>query len=616
MQKPLKLVPAVPNQMFLCLLAGLFSTFALCSKTLFYTEFHSDFFPLQFVELLWKACGGFTVLTVWVLAGVTFMIYKVRQLFPQGLLGRAGVLVRITAALFAVFVLVGRSYASLDSWDYVIGSPVQLLLAIVVGAGLYLFFSAGLSLLLFLADRQSGEPVNLGVRQTLLIFWVIWLCWLPYLVISYPGNVPYDGYRQLNMYYGYNSPTNHHPWLSTLIMGWITSLGRGISDNFGVFLFVFLQSILCAAVFAAVCRKICTYSISRWIKLAAVLFYAVLPAWGNYASTLIKDTLYYAVFSLYGLLYISFLEKRPSAARIAGLLIVACLVVQLRNEGVYIVAASLLFLLIASHAKAVCVVILAVTVVFHVVVNNAFYASGVARGSAREMLSLPLQQVARYLLYYPEDVSGEERELLNQVVSADRLAELYDPVIADPVKDTYKNPDTGTLMQFFSLYVKMGLRHPGCYVQAALNQTFGYFYPAYLTEKISNLQFYIKGAPLATGDMNIYYVRSDETRRGLSNYGNSWRDYPGVALLNPGTYTWLTVLCGMYLILKRRHRALAAVSLPLLTIAVAMVSPVNGYLRYMLPVMAFMPLLLAYCLNRQSENNVKDVGGREAIANL
>ena len=596
MGKTLRPFAGAPRQMALCLLAGLFSTFALCSKTLFYTTFHYDFLPLQVAELLWKACSGFTVLTVWVLAGVTFVFYKVRQLLPQGLLGRAGVLVRITAALFAVFVLVGRSYASLNSWDYVIGSPAQLLLAIVVGAGLYLFFSAGISLLLFLADRQSGEPVELGVRQTLLIFLVIWLCWLPYLVVCYPGNVPYDGYYQLNMYYGYNSPTNHHPWLSTLIIGWVTSLGRGISDNFGVFLFVFLQSIFCAAVFAVVCRKVFAYRVSRWIKLAAVLFYAVLPVWGNYATTLIKDTLYFAIFSLYGLLYIGFLEGKPSAARIAGLLVTACLVAQLRNEGVYIVAASLLFLLIVGHAKAACAAVLAVAVVFHAGLNNAFYASGVARGSTREMLSLPLQQVARYMVYYPEDVSEEEKDLLNQVVPIDNIIASYDPVYADPVKDRYKNPDAGTLLQFLKLYVKMGLRHPGCYVQAALNQTFGYFYPAYLTDRISNLQFYIKGAPLATGDMNIYYVRSNETRNDLANYGNSWKHYPGIALLYPGTYTWLTVLCVMYLFYKRRYQALAAVSLPLLTIAVAMISPVNGYLRYMLPVMALMPLLLAYCL--------------------
>ena len=79
-----------------------------------------------------------------------------------------------------------------------------------------------------------------------------------------------------------------------------------------------------------------------------MLYFAVLLVWGAYAQTLMKDVVYYGVFALFGILYIEFLEQKEYLAKkkMIALLILGCLLVQYRNEGIYIIGASLVFLLL------------------------------------------------------------------------------------------------------------------------------------------------------------------------------------------------------------------------------------------------------------------------------
>ena len=81
----------------------------------------------------------------------------------------------------------------------------------------------------------------------------------------------------------------------------------------------------------------------------------------------------------------------------------------------------------------------------------------------------------------------------------------------------------------------------------------------------------------------------------VDQYSRLWSRTPGLLLLNaPGTHSWLLILCTAALIRKRKWYGLLS-TLPIwLTLGICCVSPVNGLVRYMLPVMACMPLLLGY----------------------
>ena len=80
-------------------------------------------------------------------------------------------------------------------------------------------------------------------------------------------------------------------------------------------------------------------------------------------------------------------------------------------------------------------------------------------------------------------------------------------------------------------------------------------------------------------------------------YDELWMRAPGLGLiLSAGTYTWLTLLLMGYLLVKKQWKKLLIFAIPVLNILICLVSPVNGMIRYMWPVMTIMPMLFWWIL--------------------
>lgn len=101
----------------------------------------------------------------------------------------------------------------------------------------------------------------------------------------------------------------------------------------------------------------------------------------------------------------------------------------------------------------------------------------VEKDSPKEMFSLPFQQTARYVKEYGDEISEEEREIIAKVLDYDSLAEIYEPMTADPVKTTYRSGSAGDLTAYFKVWLKEFFRHPLCYVEATWNQNYYVFAP-------------------------------------------------------------------------------------------------------------------------------------------
>ena len=148
-------------------------------------------------------------------------------------------------------------------------------------------------------------------------------------------------------------------------------------------------------------------------------------------------------------------------------------------------------------------------------------------------------------------------------------------------------------------------KHPGVYFEATFHNTFGYYYPFHQCKALSGYQFYINGAPLATGDFDIHYIIPDSLRNIISSYSELWRSIPGTAqIMNPGSYTWLVFIGIGYLLYKKRLRGSLALVAPFLNILVCIASPVNGYLRYAMPLMACAPVIVYWCMYYRNKKEV------------
>ena len=503
---------------------------------------------------------------------------------------------------FALCLLVGQSYALADSWDPLLGTSLCRLTALLMLLGYGVFFYHMAAALFRALDRWERGPsapeLDWRLRRRLfaLALGVLAVCWLPYLTLCWPGSLTYDGQYQLGQFFGQTEATNHHPWLSTLLMGKIVELGLPWSLETGIFFYVLFQSLICALVFAALCVQVRELTGSRLPFCLALLYYGLVPSWGSYAQMFVKDTLFYGLFAAFFLCLTELLRRGEKRAPglLVGLFLLGLACAMLRNNGVYLVVPSLLCLasafrtlrrrlLLAGMGAGVLVLYLAF-------VQLALPALGVAPGSSREIFSLPFQQTARYVAMYGGELTQEEIAVIDGVLDYETIAAAYDPRVADPVKNTYHGTPEA-MRDYWRLWLRCGLRHPDAYLQATLNSMFGYFLPGYRYGTYGGNYFATQEPRY---DIEVGF-RDQAAADAVDAFSRLWSKTPGLLLLNaPGTHTWALILCTAALLRRRRVRALTA-AVPLwLTLAVCCVSPVNGLVRYALPIMAAAPSLLAF----------------------
>ena len=156
-----------------------------------------------------------------------------------------------------------------------------------------------------------------------------------------------------------------------------------------------------------------------------------------------------------------------------------------RQEGVYLIILTSLVMLIATRKRFFLRLAVLAFAGFYLYTQVLLPACSVKASNPREIFSIPFQQTARYLRDAGDDVTPEEKEAISAILDYDNLPERYNPNLSDPVKATY-NTDAGTdeLLAYFEAWFQMLLRHPDIYVQATMNNLYGYFYPGGFTTKL------------------------------------------------------------------------------------------------------------------------------------
>lgn len=99
-------------------------------------------------------------------------------------------------------------------------------------------------------STESGDDYIFAKCHCFKYIAIIFLCWLPYLIITYPAiTVGYDFFWQLLQGVGAFPLSNHHPVLGSIIYGVIYSIGYELGGaTFGLFLISFLQMLLMTSV--------------------------------------------------------------------------------------------------------------------------------------------------------------------------------------------------------------------------------------------------------------------------------------------------------------------------------------------------------------------------------
>ena len=469
--------------------------------------------------------------------------------------------------------------------------PLQALLAALL---LWLPVSALLGLLFRLRlPAGEGKPFRTGRAFLLLL-----LCWTPSLLVHFPGSFAYDVPYQLEQFAS-GVWSTHHPLLHTLLLGLCVNLGRLLGKiNLGAALYSCVQMVLLAGCFSLACGSLSRQSSARAAKLACGCF-ALYPLHMLMAVNATKDTLFSGCF----VLALALLREWMTLGRLTvrrGLLLAlsAVLSVLLRNNMVWALGAFVIVLLIARRVRPAA--LLSLCLVLGVgcgqLLAGALHATP---GDMREMLSWPVQQLARVSCMERDVLTDEEKKLIDDLMP-EMVWKKYDPTVSDPVKFGFHTEKLKEdPVKYAGLCLSVLVKAPGCSLDAILALTHAFLYPY--------AHYGVSGRYLQTDIKEVTYTGwgedciTDESPVPALREAISWRfgadgamKYPFIGwLFNMGLIIWL-VLFAFFRSLScgQKGEGLAAF-LPVLLMGTFLLGPVMAG-RYVYPFVCVLPVLLAH----------------------
>lgn len=463
---------------------------------------------------------------------------------------------------------------------------------------------------------RSNNKVKLRLdnkKLYILSFIVIFICWLPYIVLRYPAGIESDASNQLSMYFGAQELTNRWPVFVCWFTGTIISIGRtitGSAEN-GILVYVIIQAFFSIGVLCYSAIYIRKKTGNDLFCLILLFIYAFVPLFPSYSTSILKDT----PFSILVLLLVILLDIEFSNATTKNsMLIFLCSLFMclFRNNGIYIVYFLIVFMIILMHKnigkiKNALVSLFFCALLYIVFCNALLPWLNIKSEITAEALSIPFQQTARYINLYPDDVTEEEREAISSILDYEIIQEEYNPLLSDPVKVTYRNDASGSeLANYFKTWFGMFLKRPLLYVDSTANNIYGFFDINSSMWNRLNCAFYTHCIIGGLGDFTIPLkeyadIFEDNYLTFLeSNIITRW-------LCHCAVYNLIGIFIFIYL-LSHKKKIEFIIFLPAaVTILILFASPtyVQNGLRYALPVVYTIPFFV--CLFFSKNNNALEI---------
>lgn len=319
-------------------------------------------------------------------------------------------------------------------------------------------------------------------KMFLSIFALMLLCWIPLLIMFFPGNFDVDTYWQLPQIYGKAALGDHHPFFDTLVFGLFWKIGDVLGSNsWSLLLYAIFQYIATAGAFTLAICYVHQHSQNNWIPRIMWAFFAFYPAIPQFSMSVAKDALHDWIFVIYFIFYLEILKthgKSLSRFRFVALMILISFFCALtKKTGIYFILVScfVLLLTLKQGRKYLTAIILALLILYNGFWNHIVLQSfNVIPGNEREKYSLPSQQVALYMKWNGSEMTSSDWRILKSVYNTpEKLAESYQPISADNTKIYWKeNTSKLDKIRFFKWYIKTGMKDPKTFLlaQAALNE--------------------------------------------------------------------------------------------------------------------------------------------------
>lgn len=483
-----------------------------------------------------------------------------------------------------------------------------------------------------LPGNTNGKKYNKKAIHPQRPAWQIWLfstfaillSWTPVFLAYYPSVFAYDAEGQLYQVLAHDYST-HHPLLHTLFLGFFFQIGGSLLGSYsaGMAVHSIVQMFLMASVFGYTLAYLYEKEIPLSLRVVLTLFYALFPTNSVLAVSTTKDVLFSALVLLHTLFLYRLLvdDCTITRTRVQHEILYVCFTILLllfRNNALYALALSipficLLFLLTKKRSEGrlgryliLTVLALALSIAGNRMLKTSLDAHN---GSPREMLSIPLQQMARTRVKAEETLPADLRQAVEQYLPAEWVFAAYNPYLADPVKNRaiIHNDPAGLI----KTWLRLGLRYPQIYLDAFLDNSIGYWF----LEDHTHAQIYGLGT-----DSGFGYLSTDNRTmpagceiiehsllpglRHLMEQIVSDNVYQQIPILRiifaPAFYWWLLCLYAAVALYRKQYFLLLPAVFLAAYYLTLLLSPAV-LIRYMYPFVVTVPVLccLLFCRSQK-----------------
>ena len=462
--------------------------------------------------------------------------------------------------------------------------------------------------------KVPETPSFIGKHVNIVTFVFLILCWIPVLLAVYPGFFVYDAQDEFLQVASRNF-TTHHPLVHVLMLGGIICAVHKITDsyNLGIACYILVQMFVVAGSFTCLLAWLRKKKVSKAVRLISLLYFAFFPVIVMFTLCSAKDALFTAalLLLLMTMLEMGIAEDAFFSSKVGMLFFVISAVVMLlfRKNGIYAFAlmAPVLLLYHKKYRKKMGILLIVVFAAYFLVNGTLTIACSARSEENQEILTIPIQQLARTYKFNKEVFDAEDIAALHEILPEEALR-LYNPKLSDPVKCQFQNQAfAADKSKYIKLWMKVGLRKPLSYINAWLVNSYGFWYPDTIIDVYSGntvFTFTYKDSSYFGYEVELPGIRDskipwlDEQYRKLS-LELEQEKIPILSMLySPGGLFWCFLFMFSYLFYRKKYHILVPYLLVLLVWLTVLLGPT--YLpRYVLIFWFGLPLFAAVTLEEE-----------------
>ena len=469
-------------------------------------------------------------------------------------------------------------------------------------------------------DRKDklAQHIQIPVTSTktvkyvgILTFLFLLICWLPVLLAVYPGFFVYDAQDEW-LQVASRTFNTHHPLVHVLLLGGIVCAVHKVtgSYNLGIACYTLIQMMIVAGGFTYLLSFMKKRKVSKVVRIVSLFYFAFFPVIVMFTLCSAKDALFTVALLL---LLLSLLDMGSnkeaffaSKKKMFFFIASAAAMMLLRKNGVYafVVMVPILLIYHKENLKKAGILIAAAFLAYFLINGGLTAVLRAESGEKQEMLTVPIQQLARTYKFNREVFEPEDIAALHEILPEEALV-LYNPKLSDPVKVRFQNNTfSADKSKYVSLWMRIGLKKPLSYINAWLMNSYGFWYPDTVIDVYSGNTVFT----FTYGDSSYFGYEVEEP--GFRDSKIPWLDeaYRKLALeisqekipiysmlYSPGGIFWGIVFVFAYVLYRKKYHLVIPYLMVLLTWLTVILGPT--YLpRYVLIFWFGLPLFIAMLL--------------------